>query len=743
MVDPVSVADNAPPLPALRRDLEWIERDGAGSGRWIARDPVSLEYYSFSDTERQAALLLDGVRGFGQILALLQPVDQHGTWTASRLRVFVARLEQSCLLRPARPGGGSRLWLRRQLERRRGRLAWLASPLIFRIPLFDPGPFLRHAGWPARLLFNRWVAAFWLMALVAVAVQVLPRMLAEGRLTTTFRFLSGENLLWLAVAWAAVKSLHELGHLLACRRWNAECHECGVWMLFLVPSLYCDTSDAWKLPSRWQRASIGAAGVYMESIIATLAGLAWLWQQPGLARDLCTNVMVICTAGTCLLNGNPLLRYDGYYILSDLWGVPNLADQSREVVRGGLLSWLTGTPLPRERWDARPAGLALYGIASWLYRQMVLVLILWAAWRMLDAWGLPLAALVVTGLMVSAIALGWIRLLTGFALEVAMDGRGRLPRLGIAVLLMGVVVWALFQVPWPSGVTARGFAARIHPLPVFAPEAGVLLDFHPVDREVRQSDPLARIDAPELRMQLQNLDHRAAVLAERRDQLRLLSVDDERAALELPALEEQLADLQRQRSLLAADLAALEIRAPASGWFWRARTHVSAALADPARGIDHGPRRAEREPGSTVSRGELLGWIGQRDAVEIRVLVPEREGELIRVGSVARCRWDACPGETVSGRVRSISAEPVVQTPDALAGDPRFLSARDGAGRLVPVQPCYEIVIEIPPSARLIPNDSLATVWIDRGTLTAVQFLRRIIQQNFLPGNPAGIRRGR
>ena len=167
------------------------------------------------------------------------------------------------------------------------------------------------------------------------------------------------NLFWLLLAIGAVKVLHELGHALACKHFGGEVHELGFMLLVFAPCLYCDVSDAWRLPSKWQRIAVSAAGMVVELVLAALATIVWWYAQPGVVQLVALNIMIVCTVSTLLVNGNPLLRYDGYYILSDLVETPNLWQRSREVLRRFASEWLLGEPAADDPLvPARTSGMA-------------------------------------------------------------------------------------------------------------------------------------------------------------------------------------------------------------------------------------------------------------------------------------------------------------------------------------------------------------------------------------------------
>ena len=146
------------------------------------------------------------------------------------------------------------------------------------------------------------------------------------------------------------EGMHEFGHGLSCKHFGGECHEMGVMILVLTPCLYCNVSDSWMLPSKWHRAAIGAAGMYVELVLASLATFVWWWSEPGVLYYLCLNVMFICWVTTLIFNANPLLRYDGYYILADVMEIPTCGKRPpHPQPQGWRLVPRTGTagrPLP-------------------------------------------------------------------------------------------------------------------------------------------------------------------------------------------------------------------------------------------------------------------------------------------------------------------------------------------------------------------------------------------------------------
>ena len=147
----------------------------------------------------------------------------------------------------------------------------------------------------------------------------------------------------------------------------------GVLLLVLTPCLYCNVSDSWMLPNKWHRAAIGAAGMYVELVMASIATFLWWFSEPGLLNNLCLSVMFVCSVTTLVFNANPLMRYDGYYVLADWIEIPNLREKSNRYLQNLFLEKCLGVEVPPEEYmdPLRKAGFVFYAVVSYLYRWIV------------------------------------------------------------------------------------------------------------------------------------------------------------------------------------------------------------------------------------------------------------------------------------------------------------------------------------------------------------------------------------
>ena len=211
-----------------------------------------------------------------------------------------------------------------------------------------------------------------------------------SRLPAFHEFFNFENALLLSLTLGVTKVLHEFGHGLTCKHFGGECHEMGVMVLVLTPCLYCNVSDSWLLPNKWARAAIGAGGMYVELVLASVATWIWWYSEPGLLNHLCLNAMFVCSVSTLIFNANPLLRYDGYYILSDITEIPNLRQKSTSVLSRKMGEWFLGLEQPDDPFlpERNQIFFALYSVAASIYQWVVVYSILFFLYHVFKPYGL-------------------------------------------------------------------------------------------------------------------------------------------------------------------------------------------------------------------------------------------------------------------------------------------------------------------------------------------------------------------
>lgn len=370
-------------MPPLRVDLSITEQVFEGRIYYVVKDPVSLQYFRLTSEDYSLAKLFDGKRTFAQIRASYLDAFPHIRLDLNAEEIFnrISRFANDMASAQLVAVEGRRLRKRyKAMRSRKESKPWLydfVNHIFFsRFSLFDPDELF---GKMARPLWWIWTATtFWIavaMIATATAVFVLNFSHAEAMLGYLF---SIRNLALIWFATIVIKSIHELGHGLTCKHFGGEVHEVGVMILVFTPYFFVNVTDSWVMPNRKHRILVSAAGIYVELIIAALATFAWSITQPGTLQQFFYIVIVIASISTLLFNANPLMRFDGYYIMTDLMEVPNLQSKSRALIGRQLRELLLGKSeasstaeqmaLPKSRFWL----FYTYAVLSWVYGYFVI-----------------------------------------------------------------------------------------------------------------------------------------------------------------------------------------------------------------------------------------------------------------------------------------------------------------------------------------------------------------------------------
>ena len=343
-----------------------------GRAWYLLRDALSSQQFRLNGAVYAVLAELDGRRTLAQ--AWQRHVGQSEGSGGNKTDLLNALLQlQAAGMLDAGPTMDAAALVGRQRRQRRqqGLARWLRL-LSPRLPLVEPDHFLTRSlplvGW----VFHPWALWMWLLLALGAGLQALMHWPALA-LYGAQRLDDPRSWLLLVAVYPLVKALHEIGHGLAAKRAGAEVNEMGITLLVFVPVPYVDASAASALRDKSQRMLVGAAGILVEGVLAALAMFAWLALDDGLLRESMFAVMLIGGVSTLLFNGNPLLRFDGYYVLSDAIEIPNLATRAARYWGYLARRYLLG--LGGERSPANATGelrwFFFYGAASTVYRLMI------------------------------------------------------------------------------------------------------------------------------------------------------------------------------------------------------------------------------------------------------------------------------------------------------------------------------------------------------------------------------------
>jgi putative peptide zinc metalloprotease protein len=657
MAKPLASNDR-PTVLRTRADLLATPVESVGSTTWIVKDPLTLEHFQFSAEEYA---LLDWLREpatISDLQRLFQRKFSPQTITPQAIWDFLSRLHASGLVVSDSRGQGQELLARRGRERiRRWAFSW-SGLLGIRFRGVDPDAFLTAVHNSFRWLFSP-MTALAALAVVLWAVTLVIGHFDEfrNRLPELSALVDWRNLPWLLLAIGTVKVLHELGHAFACKHFGGEVRELGFMLLVFAPCLYCDVSDAWRLPSKWKRIAVSSVGVMVELVLAAIATIVWWYAQPGIVQLLGLNVMIICTINTLLINGNPLMRYDGYYILSDLVEVPNLWQRSREALRHFRSNWLLGQPTvddPLLPATQRPL-LALYAIVSKVYMVFVMVAIVWGLAKTLAPHHLQNLAYAV-GLTVLASALvGPVKSAVDLARNPVRRAEVRRGRLAFVAAAALAALVGILAIPVDYHVSAPLVLMPADAARVYATVEGTLENMLPAGAKVARGDTIGTLTNMPTQLELARLDGECRLRQMRVDHLEKLRGGDPEANDQIPTAQMALADSKRRLDERRNEAERLTLKAPAEGIVIPAPRIPAVTATDNHLASWTGSLLDPEALGAHVEPGTLICLVGDPQRLTGVLLVNDIDVKFLQPGQRARLRIDQLPGQVIEGEVIEVA----------------------------------------------------------------------------------------
>jgi len=655
----ISGADRA--LPVRRRpDVQVYAQRFQGRPSWVIQDPVSLRYFRLQEEEYLLWQMLDGRHSLRQMQEEFARRFRPRTIRTDEIQRFVGMLHQAGLVLSDRPGQAAELY-RQARQQRRWRLAAGATNLLaIRFRGINPDGLLDrllpYLGW---IFSPPAVLAGCLLILTALLSVVVHWDRFVVRLPEFRDFFHLANLPMLMLVLAGMKICHELGHGLVCKRLGGSCTELGLMLLVFTPCLYCNVSDAWVWKSKWHRAAVSAAGIYVELLLASLATLIWWWTEPGAIQQMALAAMLLGSVNTLFLNGNPLLRYDGYYVLADLLETPNLQQKASAVLARWAGQWFLGLPAPNDRYLPHRywGGFLVYAVASFVYRWVVLAGILWFLYKALE----PVRLQVIGQLLAGATLVGLVgwpgyRIFRFFSAPGATERINR-RRVMLSLAGLGLMVLAAMAIPLPHYVTC----------PVEIRPAGAAAIYVEVPgRLVRVAvRPGQWVQTGQLLAELENLDAQLEIarLEAMREQLQLQVQTarwqqhrDPEAALQLRQLEEALRTVEDQLDRRREDLGRLRLTAPRAGIIFpppSKEPDLSESEAETPLGRLPTWTGSPLEPknlGTWLGPGTLLCLVGDPEQMEAVAFLDQADAPWVHEGQPVRILLDAYPDRPIRRR---------------------------------------------------------------------------------------------
>jgi putative peptide zinc metalloprotease protein len=508
------------------------------------------------------------------------------------LESFGQQLIKAGLAQNESPQAGKQLLESRRKRKRSEWLQLFTNILYIKIPvsylkipildieLFNLDRILDFLLRPLGFIFTLWFFILSVLVMGSAAMLVATHFdYFYNRLPDYHEFFRFKNVAYLWLVLGCVKVIHEFGHGLSCKRFGGEVHEMGLLFLCFSPAMYCNVSDAWVLPNKWHRIIISFAGIYVELIIAAIATFVWWNTNDPFAKNLSLNLMVVCSISTFLFNANPLMRYDGYYVLADWLEIPNLRERSNRFLGNVVLEHCLGVEVQPEPYMAlwRRILFVVYAIVSYIYKWVVTFSILYFMYSWLRPYKLEMISTLLAAASLGSL-IGW----PVFRFFKNIHRRGRLPdmkrwRVVLSSCVVAGLLLFLFLVPVPiSRIRGQGV---VQPAPetastLFIRTKGVLEKLQVRDGEfVEEGQELAVFSNPELNQRLSEAkakrDSQQLSLVAMTDMYNKSSGEKEKA----DKLKEEMSKVRAELTKIEGEIQTYErardedlvIRAPRSG----------------------------------------------------------------------------------------------------------------------------------------------------------------------------------
>ena len=690
--------------PHLSSELEVFRRHFRGEQWYVLRRSGSDRLYRVNPQAWQIIGLCDGERTLASIHKALE--TNFAGISESELLEVICQLMQQGLISLDDPAGAA---LPKAGKRRERWYSRFKNPLAVRFPLWDPDRFLlRHLPKVAPL-FSRMVLVIWSVVVVLAALVGVAHW-ESITADVVDRVFTPQNLMLLWLIYPATKLVHELAHAFAIKVQGGKVHEIGLMFIYGVALPYVDASDVLTFSHRRQRLLVDGIGIMVELLIASIALAVWLNVSEGLISQLAYNAMIICSVSTLFFNGNPLMRFDGYYLLADWLDIPNLGTRSLLYWRYLLNRYLLGLDRDFEVEAKEWKWLALYGPLSVIYRLTVIVTITLVAAQLYLPVGIAVGVWLLSN---QAIVPLWRAFCYLWSTELeGQESRAR--RLAVAIPL--ALFFLLVVIPFPVARTLPAVVWMPEQAEIKAGADGWVVETRPTQGQpVVEGELLFRLEDPQLEFERDLAKAKYEEVAARLAAAR--AVDN----IEAQQLQEELNTSKAELDNLRDELQQLVVMSPVAGEFF----------LPPEIPADH----------RFVAKGDLLGYVLDRDKVRLRVMVSQDDIGIVRGRSkTLRAKLANWPEQTFAAKLVRINPSASKQLPSAVLGsqyggdisvDP---TDPDGMKTLVD---WFQLEVELQPGAAGLDRHPLwagsrAWVSIDLGYESIAVQLYWVLSQLFM-----------
>lgn len=654
-------------LPPLRKDLQLWKTSNSydGSPSWTLYDPLTHRFFRIGDQIYQMLTrweAKEGKRLIQQIASetIFKPSLDDVAALINFLQMNQLTVQSICQQ--------SQVYIdqHRKLKQHRW-YKWLSQYLFFRIPLFRPDVFLDRTYPFIKPLFSRFFLRISLMTGV-IGLYFVSRQW-DDFIHTFLHFFTLQGLIIYLIAIVFVKIIHELGHAYTAKHYGCKVPSMGLAFMVMVPMLYSDMSDNWRLSARQQRFHIAAAGIVNELLLANFCLLLWVLLPEGILRSVCFVVATVSLVSSLAINTIPFMRFDGYFMLSDAWGIENLQERSFQLARWKLRQWLFGAIEDKPELFSRALEFKLicYAWITWMYRLILFLGIALLVYQFFfKVLGLILFAAEIIGFIMMP-CIREIKYWWSLREKIQQNGRYRYWGL-VSFLLVG-----LLCIPWSSSIYVPGVLTSANYATLFSSESAqiISMDIKP-GQQVAKDQVLMVLNSPKLEKEIQLT----------RKQLELLEIRVNRAVSyaqdqeDLTVILEQVAVESSKLVGLEKERAKLTLRAPFAG--------VIAEVAEDLR------------PYQWINQAKPICLIVDPLSAEIMGAISEHELGRIELGQQAQFFPENLEFPKLTASIRridwgNIQSLDLPYLASKFGGD---IAVKDHAALLVPKSSTYAIYLD-------------------------------------------------
>ena len=705
----------------LRPDLIVQPQFYEGMTHYVIKDPIALKYFRFKVEEYFLLQQFDGKQTLQDVKRAFERKYRPQTITVDDLLRFASQLHEAGIALIDSPDQAQALVRRHKKNQWKKVWQFLANILYIKIPVVDPEKMLSGMYPYFRWIYTSWFVAFSVgMMLAALTLVASQWSTFSSKLPDFQSYFNWYTIFYFWCSLAVIKVIHEFGHGLTAKHYGGEVHEMGMLFLVLTPALYCDVTDSWLLPSKWKRIWISAAGIYVECFLASIATFVWWNTEQGLWNSLSMATMFICSVNTIMFNANPLLRYDGYYVMSDYLEIPNLRTKSTQFFAYLFQEYVLGLEIPVQSYmpRSRRALFVIYAIASYLYRWVVTFSIIYFLSQFLKPHNLQSISYIIAGASLIPLLVMPVYQGVKFFRQPGRMRKVKKVRAAVFAVVTVALVIGVLLIPTPLRVQGTLVLKVAKPAEIYAAVPGRLVTLNVRDGEmVKQGAVLATLSNPEKMIEIEQLQERQEACSIKA--IYYLSTPDNNSRAQGVAMSQMAQQLEAPISKLNEQIGQLTLIASRDG---------------EAIGVPH-----RSTIGQYLKPGKPLMEIGDPTKLEAHLILDQSDVDLIKSSDSSNkpTAWIKIYGTsetTFKGYISEVAQRNQEEIPAELtnnAGGEIATKQDQKTGASKPLTPVFEAIIPLENPDLLLQPGLRGFAKIDAGHSTLAWSLWRTITKTF------------